>query len=41
MKNMKKILTKQNSQISKIPYSKTSIYKVALDLSIPRSKKIN
>jgi hypothetical protein len=39
MKNMKKILTKQNSQISKIPYSKTSIYKVALDLSIPRSKK--
>ena len=36
---MKKILTKQNSQISKIPYSKTSIYKVALDLSIPRSKK--
>ena len=36
---MKKILTKQKAQVSKIPCSKTSIYKLAYDLSIPGSKK--
>ena len=36
---MKKILTKQKAQVSKIPCSKTSIYKLSYDLSIPGSKK--
>ena len=37
---MKKMFTKQKAHISKIPYSKSSIYKIGLDLSIPGTKKV-
>ena len=37
---MKKSLTKQKAQTSKIPYSKATMHKISYDLSMRGTKKI-